>query len=209
MALEGSGANADAYGFAARWYDFLTGGVLRAVRERLVERIAHSGDRRVLDIGCGTGVLAAMLLQQGLDVTGVDTSPAMLVEAGKRVPPERLVLATGGPLPFENASFDAAVLCLVMHESASGAGNLLVEALRVAPRCYVVEWRMPERNLDYIAQPLVHCIERVAGKEHYASFRRFAKEGYLHGITRTVGARVQYEEAMKAGTLLLAEVTGE
>jgi SAM-dependent methyltransferase len=143
----------DAYGTTARWYDTATGSVLSSVREhlanRIAGRIAATGERRILDIGCGTGMLLAMLLQQGLDVTGVDTSLAMLAEVGKKIPQERLLHISGLPLPFENASCDVSILCLVMHESSSGPDDLLAEALRVAPRCYVVEWRMPERNLDY------------------------------------------------------------
>lgn len=206
---EGNGVATDAYGIAARWYDLATESVMRAVRERLLARISNAGIRRILDIGCGTGVFTAMLAQRGLEAIGVDVSPAMLAEAKKRVPRDRLVLADDLPLPFERFSFEASVLCLVMHESASGADALLAEALRVAPLCYVVEWRMPERNLDLLARPLVHGIERLAGKEHYASFRRFAGGGYLQGATRRLGAEVKREEMMKAGTLVLAEISAK
>ncbi|CAK7063364.1 MAG: 2-methoxy-6-polyprenyl-1,4-benzoquinol methylase, mitochondrial [Desulfovibrio sp.] len=198
---------ADPYAFSARWYDAATSMLLRPVRERLTARIAASGRGRVIDIGCGTGAFVAMLLEKGLDAVGVDASCAMLAEARKRLPPERAVHVAEFPLPFADGSFDAAVLCLVMHESSSGPEALLQEALRIAPCCCVVEWRMPERNLDLLAQPLVHCIERVAGKEHYARFRQFAARGYLHGVARRIGVDVSDEEGVKAGTLLIADVT--
>ena len=44
---------------------------------------------RVLDAGCGTGVMAAELAQRGADVVGVDISP-QLVEIARRRLPERM-----------------------------------------------------------------------------------------------------------------------
>ncbi|MBE1554643.1 class I SAM-dependent DNA methyltransferase [Sporosarcina limicola] len=41
--------------------------------------------KRVLDIGCGTGLLSAKLAKQGADVTGIDLSTAMLEVAEQRV----------------------------------------------------------------------------------------------------------------------------
>ncbi len=48
--------------------------------------------RRVLDLGCGTGLLARYLVQAGYYYTGVDISPAMLVLARRNVPPAHLLL---------------------------------------------------------------------------------------------------------------------
>ncbi|WP_205410992.1 class I SAM-dependent methyltransferase [Halorussus rarus] len=49
---------------------------LRALRE-------HTGDdsSRVLDVGCGTGVVSLLLARLGHDVVGVDLAPAMLDRA--------------------------------------------------------------------------------------------------------------------------------
>ncbi|WP_328324924.1 class I SAM-dependent methyltransferase [Kribbella sp. NBC_00382] len=41
--------------------------------------------RRVLDVGCGTGIVAEHLMQAGLAVTGLDMSPAMLARARERL----------------------------------------------------------------------------------------------------------------------------
>ncbi|HIV21611.1 MAG TPA: methyltransferase domain-containing protein, partial [Candidatus Scatomorpha stercorigallinarum] len=40
----------------------------------------------VLDLGCGTGVLASRLAEAGCAVTGVDFSAEMLAEAARRCP---------------------------------------------------------------------------------------------------------------------------
>ncbi|SBV90942.1 Methyltransferase domain protein [uncultured delta proteobacterium] len=198
----------DSYGSAARWYGWTASRALRPAHERLAALCAARKFSRVVDIGCGTGHLAAMLAARGVAVTGVDASPAMLARAA-RIPwrePAPLFVLGGVPLPFPPRSFDAAVLSLVLHESDDEPETLLAEVLRVAPVCLVLEWRMPERNLDLPGQILVHAIERLAGKRHYARFRNFVRGGYLHGAAHRAKARVADEEPLMGGTMVLAEV---
>ena len=65
---------------------------------------------RVLDLGVGTGREIPTLLDAGLEVTGVDVSQAMLDRCARRARPIPLVRADfWEPLPFADASFDAAV----------------------------------------------------------------------------------------------------
>ena len=66
----------------------------------------------VLDVCCGTGLLAAELVARGYRVTGVDASEAMLARARRLLGPEtRLIQATLPELPVEGP-FDAAVCTL-------------------------------------------------------------------------------------------------
>jgi SAM-dependent methyltransferase len=68
--------------------------------------------RDVLDVCCGTGLLAAELAARGYSVTGVDASEAMLARARRLLGPEpRLIGATLPDLPLEE-TFDAAVCTL-------------------------------------------------------------------------------------------------
>ena len=54
------------------------------VRRRMAE-VPESGKRkRILDIGCGTGALAAELGREGFLVTGIDYDDEMIARAGKR-----------------------------------------------------------------------------------------------------------------------------
>jgi demethylmenaquinone methyltransferase/2-methoxy-6-polyprenyl-1,4-benzoquinol methylase len=61
----------------------------------------------VLDVATGTGLVAAELLRQGFDVTGVDQSPEMLAIARRRFGARvRLIDASAQALPVDSGSFD-------------------------------------------------------------------------------------------------------
>lgn len=201
----------DPYASLARWYEPATAPILKKARARLVQRCLDRGFARVLDVGCGTGLLVRDLCENGVRAVGMDVSPAMLlVASGRRGNPGRSPLVRGGvPFPFDRNAFDAVIFSLVLHESDDDPAAMLREALRVAPVCLALEWRMPERNLDIPLQAVVFAIERCAGARHYRRFRAFAKGGYLHGAVPRAGARVVAEESLMGGTMVLAEITAE
>jgi ubiquinone/menaquinone biosynthesis C-methylase UbiE len=72
--------------------------------------------RRVLDVGCGTGVLAAALAERGSRVWGVDASDEMLVQAATRAG-RGLAFKPGDAesLPFKDGWFERVVFRLVVH----------------------------------------------------------------------------------------------
>ena len=68
----------DSYSLAAKHYD-----AAYSVKEDLVDRdfyldLAREYGGPVLELGCGTGRIALPLARQGIDVTGMDASRAML-----------------------------------------------------------------------------------------------------------------------------------
>jgi SAM-dependent methyltransferase len=95
------------YDGIADWYDteFL-GDVHDPGREAAV-RLTGKGPGRLLDLGCGTGAQTLAFRDAGWDVTGVDVSEDMLRRA--RIRELNVVRADASKLPFDDASFDAAV----------------------------------------------------------------------------------------------------
>jgi ubiquinone/menaquinone biosynthesis C-methylase UbiE len=88
--------------------------------DETVELLVRGGDlrgRRVLDVGCGTGRLAAALAERyGCKVWGVDRSPEMLEVARGRVPADvGLKVGEAEDLPFRDGWFERATMTLVFH----------------------------------------------------------------------------------------------
>ena len=75
----------------------------------VADRLAAEGHAPVVDVGCGSGVLMALLRGRGVPVVGVDASPAQLARgAGPRVRADALKL----PFPDESVGGVAALYML-------------------------------------------------------------------------------------------------
>lgn len=86
--------------------------------------------RSLLEVGVGTGRIAQPLVEEGLDVTGLDASRGMLRRAaGKGLP--RLVQGSAIRLPFRDATFDVSLFVHVLH-ILEDPGSGLSEAARVS-----------------------------------------------------------------------------
>jgi len=86
---------------------------------------------RLLDIGCGTGVLVEKALAAGIDAYGLDPAPAMLEQARSRLPSERLLLGRMQELASEH-EYD---LITALSWSFNYCADL-PEASDVLERCY-------------------------------------------------------------------------
>ena len=90
-------------------------------------------DGRILDAGCGTGLIGAALAARGYrDLTGIDISAGMLNRARARagVYSGGLVKADLCSMPFPEASFDA-VVCIAVLTYAPSIERIFTEFERV------------------------------------------------------------------------------
>ncbi len=88
---------------------------------------------RILDLGCGDGVIAERLMRQGCKVLGVDISAEMLKAARTRG--VQVIQASGENLPFEN-EFDAVFSNAALHwmTNARAVAEGILRALRPGGR---------------------------------------------------------------------------
>jgi SAM-dependent methyltransferase len=78
--------------------------------------LARRLEGRVLDFGCGSGYLVATLRAQGRDARGIEVDTPMTREHLLEHARPFVTLTEGGfPLPFEDASFDAAIATEVIE----------------------------------------------------------------------------------------------
>ena len=103
------------------------------LESRLITDMLQPANREtILDIGCGTGSILLFLVNQGLQVTGLDPSPYML-DIAKKTTGNRADLHRGyaEDLPFEDNSFHHACLFTTL-EFVNDPQKAIEEACRVA-----------------------------------------------------------------------------
>jgi SAM-dependent methyltransferase len=95
-------------------------------RPAIVDLAGDVAGRRVLDVGCGSGPIAATLRDRGAIVSGFDSSAGMLEMARRRLGPDAdLHLGDlAGPLPFPDGAFDDVIAALVLHYLEDWTGPL-------------------------------------------------------------------------------------
>lgn len=94
-------------------------------RKLWLERRQNKGpEPRLLSVGCGTGVDVDLLRDDGFDSVGIDCGNRTAVWP-RRQHGERLLLANGKHLPFDDNSFDAAFCgCVFPHVGVVGDSNI-------------------------------------------------------------------------------------
>lgn len=82
---------------------------IQRTKYRTVVKNLPGGKKRILDLGCGTGMFINELSTRAKFVVGVDASLEMLKVAKGRAGKAALVQADADALPFADGSFDAVV----------------------------------------------------------------------------------------------------
>ncbi len=135
----------------------------RAVHGRRVRTLAARlasivpPNARVLDVGCGDGAVADVLLQLrgDLEISGID----VLVRPTTRIP---VVPFDGHRIPFADAEFDAVVFVDVLHHTEDPM-ELLREAARVAPGAIIVKDHAAD---GLLARPTLRLMDWVGNAHH-------------------------------------------
>ena len=101
---------------------------------RLVQFAAVQAGQRLLDVGCGTGVVAITAARQGARVSAIDLTPQLLERARENARTARVHVdwheGDAEKLPFKDADFDV-VLSQFAHIFAPRPEVVMAEMLRV------------------------------------------------------------------------------
>ena len=168
---------------------------MQAVNTAVCEVLAPQSGERILEVGCGSGVLCRMVaphLRPGGHVVGIDVSPQFLIEAQKYALQEGLgeqitfECGAGELLPFSNAEFDSALAVrLLLH--ARDPDAVVCEMVRVVrPGGWVVvmDWDFDSVLVDHpdreLTRRLLHWRSDHHGGDNWSGrqlWRRMARAG--------------------------------
>ena len=102
---------------AADAYDQFMGRYSRLLSSQLANLAGVREGQRVIDVGCGPGVLTAELVDRvgAANVAAVDPSEPFVEAVRARLPGVEVQQAAAEQLPFDDGAFDAALAQLVVH----------------------------------------------------------------------------------------------
>lgn len=128
---------------------FLSFGIDRTWRKRLVRKILEDGAADVLDVACGTGDVSIALQKKGIDVTGVDISENMLAIARQKASDIDFMYGDASELDFPDESFDAVTIAFGIRNFDDRAACIreLYRVLKPGGLICIAEFSIPHNRL--------------------------------------------------------------
>ncbi len=124
---------------------------------RAVARYARPG-HRLLDVGCGTGILALAGAKLGMTAVGVDIDPEAITEARRHADRNGLAAAVSfsvTPIEQVNGSFDLVVANLFAEVLSGMAPELLSRAAGPIALAGILEERAPPVRAAFASRPIL------------------------------------------------------
>ena len=181
---------------ASRWWDrnseFKPLHDINPLRVGFIDRIAHLAEKKVVDIGCGGGILSESMAIRGAQVTGIDMGEAPLkvaklhgLESGVKVNYQRITAEELAELHPE--SFDI-VTCMEMIEHVPDPSSVIRAcAALVKPGGYVFLSTLNRNPKSYLFAIVgaERLLKLVPQGTH--DFNKFVKPAELAGWVRDSG----------------------
>lgn len=134
----------------------------------VLDRAGLAPDDDVLDVGCGTGILAraaARRVGAGGSATGIDVNEGMLAVAGRAPEPVTWRHGSAEELPFDDRSFDRVISQFALMFFADQAAGLreMTRVARPGGTITIATWASLEESPGYEA--MVGLLRRLFGEE--------------------------------------------
>lgn len=174
---------------------------------------------RVLDLGSGTGKLAATLLAAGADVTAVEPDPAMLGELRRALPDVRALPGSAEAIPLPDASVDAVLAGNALHWFDLAVAGPEIARVLVPGGVLAGLWNVLDDRVDWVTglarvsgsaaigprdTPAGWRAETTGMRLPRTHFGSAEQAEFPHGQLRTAGSLVA-TLATRAGLLVMPE----
>ncbi len=190
---------------ASRWWDpqseFRPLHEINPLRLAWIDRLAPLSGRRVVDIGCGGGILAEAMAGLGAEVTGIDLAEKPLrvaelhgLESGVKVRYERI--SAEDLADREPAEFDV-VTCMEMLEHVPDPASTVRACARLVKPGGMVFFSTINRNPKAFLLAIVgaeYVLNLLPRGTH--AFEKFIKPSELTGYARAAGLEAAQMQGM-------------
>jgi len=185
---------------AERWWDrngeFKTLHDVNPLRINFIQKFIDLQDQRIVDVGCGGGILTEGLAKKGANMLGIDLSEELIdiadlhgLESGvnahyKKISAEALAEA-------EPASFDH-VVCMEMLEHVPEPGSIIAACAKmVKPGGYVFFSTLNRKPKAYLLAIVAaeHILKMLPAGTH--DYKAFIKPSELSQSARHAGLELQ------------------
>ena len=196
--------------FRAVAYEKLIDPLLEKVRGLIANFVQQNS--AAVDIGCGTGALAFRLAKEkGCTVHGVDLATGKIARANDQkananFPKVQFSEADATRLEgISDQQFDVATMSLFLHSLPENVRHqVLREAIRVAKKLVIADY--VTKQLRSFSGFAVKGIERLAGGEHFQSFKQFSESGGLETLLDELELRIVEEQLNPSKTVRVVVV---
>jgi 2-polyprenyl-6-hydroxyphenyl methylase / 3-demethylubiquinone-9 3-methyltransferase len=185
---------------ASRWWDreseFRPLHDINPLRANYIDQHSPVAGKRLVDVGCGGGILAEAMAQRGAVVTGIDMGEAPLTVAKLHQLESGIAVnyrqSTAEQLAAEEAGVYDIVCCLEMLEHVPEPGAVVAACAKLAKPGGALYFSTINRNPKSFAFAIVgaeYVLQLLpAGTHEYA---RFIKPSELAGWLREAGLTLQ------------------
>jgi 2-polyprenyl-6-hydroxyphenyl methylase/3-demethylubiquinone-9 3-methyltransferase len=181
---------------AERWWDrngeFKTLHDVNPLRISFIQQFINPQDKRMIDVGCGGGILTEGLANKGADITGIDLSQELLdvadlhsLESGSTAKYQKI--SAEALADAEAESFDH-VVCMEMLEHVPEPGSVIAACAKmVKPGGYVFFSTLNRKPKAYLLAIVAaeHILKMLPAGTH--DYKTFIKPSELSQSARHAG----------------------
>lgn len=163
----------------------------------------------VVDIACGSGLLALPLLDSGFNLIGLDFNLTACQDANCNGLP--IIRGDAFRMPLPDNSVGQALNCQFLNQQTSAeTKKFVMETARVLKPGgqLILAWRNGKSLLHRLASTIFHNIDRLKGRPQFPQYihslddlKNYAKEAGLEVTYQTVTLPLLYPDRVKPGSI--------